>query len=332
MRQFITTMGEILIDFLPIEEQEATVGFRMHPGGSPFNTAVGVARLGQPAAFVTRLASDFFGRYLHTYLQSQNISTRFLVRDTQALTTLAFVAMEDGEPVYTFYDQGAADTLLTSEDIAAACFAETRMLHFGSISLLRGTTPHAVQSTVERLRGHALLSFDPNLRPTLVRDETTYRQQIGYLASLSDIVKISAADLAWLEPTGSAEQAAAALLRQGAAVVVVTLGGAGVLAMRLAPGAATLQYWQIPAFVVDVVDTIGAGDTFSAGLLVALAEQGIDSRDSLLHASYGAFAHTLRFAAAVSAITCTRAGANPPYRGEVEHFLRTQPHTDKTYL
>jgi fructokinase len=319
MRNLITSMGEILVDFIPIEEQGETAGFRIYPGGSPFNVAVTLARLGQPAAFLSNLSRDFFGRYLHTYLEQQGVSTRLLLHDDQALSTLAFVAMEAGEPVYSFYDQGAADTRITVDELPDACFSDTQIFHFGSISLLRGSTPVAVLAAVERLKGKALLSFDPNLRPGLVRDAQSYRAIIQRLIELSDIVKVSTVDLAWLAPGQSPEQAASALLSSGPALVVVTRGGAGVLALR---AATPPQQWQMPAFAVEVADTVGAGDSFSGGLLAALAERGVNTRAALLRLEAAELVQSLRFAAAVSALTCTRSGANPPHHAEVAQFLQ----------
>lgn len=322
MRHWLTCMGEVLVDFLPIEEQGTTVGFRMHPGGAPCNVAVGLARLGQPAAFLSKIATDFFGRYLQSYLELEGVSTRFLLHDTGALSTLAFVATESGEPVYTFYGDDTADTRLTADELPVACFRETRMLHFGSISLLRGTTPEAALMAVKRLSGHALTSFDPNLRPGLVHDERAYRDLIAQLVPLSDLVKVSAFDLAWLAPGQELEQAAADVLAQGAALVVVTRGSEGVLAMR-ATSQGTLQRWVVPAFSITVADTVGAGDAFSAGLLTALAEREIDSRTALIQLGAEDMTEILQFAAAVSSITCTRRGANPPTRAEVDVFLHT---------
>ncbi len=322
MRQLITSMGEILIDFIPIEEHGTTVGFRFYPGGSPFNVAVTLARLEQPTAFLSKLADDFFGRYLRGYLEQQHIATHLLQQDAQAATTLAFVTVEAGEALYTFYDAGAADTLLSVEELPAACFEETRILHFGSISLLRGTTPAAVLATAERLKGQALLSFDPNLRSGMVRDEPSYRALIQRLVSLSDIIKLSAADMAWLAPEEPQEQVAADLLARGAAMVVVTQGSEGVFAFRAAAQGSALR-WRIPAFQVAVADTVGAGDAFSGGLLAALAERGVDSRAALMQLDPDELEQSLRFASAVSALTCTRPGANPPYRAEVEQFLES---------
>lgn len=322
MSNLLTCIGEILIDFLPIETNGTTTGFSMHPGGGPFNVAVGLARQGQSVAFASKVAHDYFGRYLRGYVQAQGIDTRFLLTADDALSTLAFVTIEAGEPVFTFYGEGSADTQLQQEEIPPALFAETRILHFGGISLLRGTTPATVLAVVEQLKGQALLSFDPNMRPKLIRDEGSYRTLLQRCFRLADLVKISAADIAWFAPGQSVEAVAADLIEQGAALVVVTQGGAGVLALR-ADAAGGPQRWHVPPFQVPVVDTVGAGDAFSAGLLTALAERGIMSRADLLRLPGAEVIAALRFAAAVAAITCTRAGANPPTHAEVEQFLKS---------
>lgn len=314
MSHLITCMGEVLVDFLPIEEGGRAVGFRMHAGGSPFNVAVGLARLGQPVAFASKVSTDLFGRYLREHIEAEGISMRFLLA-SQAPSTLAFVAIEEGEPAYAFYDEGAAHTLLSMEEVPIELFEETTILHFGSISLLRGITPATVLQTARRLKGRALLSFDPNLRPGLVRDPSAYRALLDKLFSLADIVKVSAADLAWLAPGQSIEQAAADLLARGPALVVVTQGGEGVLALRQGSRIA------VPGFSVEVEDTVGAGDAFSAGLLAALAERGVASRSALEEMAAEALESALTFGAAVAAMTCTRQGADPPRRGQVARFL-----------
>jgi fructokinase len=227
--------------------------------------------------------------------------------------------MEGGEPDYAFYNEGAAGTLLTPQEVPPALFEETGILHFGSISLLSGTTPGAVLSAVERVKGRALVSFDPNLRPGLVRDEDGYRDLLDRLCGLADVIKLSANDLRWLAPRSTAEQAANSLLEYGPALVAITRGGDGVLALR------GNDRWELPSFDVRVVDTVGAGDAFSAGLLAGLAGRGIASRDELLGASSDDIEGALRFAAAVSAITVTRAGADPPYLHEVVRFSDVSP-------
>ncbi len=319
----LACIGEILVDFLPIERDGQTTGFSMHPGGAPFNVAVGLARLGQPAAFVSKVSSDFFGRYLRTYVQEQGVDTRFLLSSDTTASTLAFVSVEHGEPVFTFYGEGTADTLLQADEIPAAFFAETRLLHFGGISLLRGITPATILATVRRLKGHALLSFDPNMRPLLIRDEEGYRALLQQFFQLADLVKISAADIAWLSPGRPLEQVAHELLSMGAALVTVTRGGSGVLALRSrSPG--VVETWDVPTYTVAVTDTVGAGDAFSAGLLAALTERGALSREALLDLAADALEQSLHFASAVAALTCTRAGADPPRYAEVSQFLARQ--------
>ena len=321
MKTFITCMGECLIDFLPtnIHEGETNVAFRMHAAGSILNVAVGLARLGQTVAFAGKVADDYFGRYLRKYMEAEKIDRRFLVPTGGGQSTLAFVAMENGNPAFSFYGEGAADTLLTIDDTPEALFSETRVLHFGSISLLRGTTPEAILKTVERLKGKVLLSFDPNIRADLVRDEQRYRLLLRELITLADIIKLSDVDLAWLRAGQSSEQALQELLTQGPRLVVITQGARSVLGARV--GGTVVQ---VPTFAIDVVDTVGAGDAFCAGLVTQLVERGMTTREALQSVSEEELSEILRFAAGVAALNCRQAGANPPQRVEVESFLGAQ--------
>lgn len=320
MNYRITCIGEVLIDFLPIERDGLTTGFTMHPGGGPFNVAVGLARLAQPVAFAGKLGADFFGRHLCEYAASQGIDPRFLVTSPAAMSTLAFVAHEHGEPVFTFYGEGAADTMLEIDDLPPEFFDETRILHCGGISLLRGSTPNTVLAAVERLRGKALISLDPNIRELLIADEPGYRALLQRLFDLVDVVKLSTADGAWLSPGVSLEQIAADLLARGPALVVITRGSAGVQAVRADSG--TPLMLEAPAFPVEVADTVGAGDAFSAGLLAGLAERQVFSRSDLLTLPPDELTAVLRFAAATAALTCARPGADPPRREDVQALLR----------
>ncbi|MEO6207025.1 MAG: carbohydrate kinase [Candidatus Limnocylindrales bacterium] len=317
-KPLITCMGEILVDFLPVDEGGQTVGFRMHPGGSLLNVAVAVTRLGGRSALVTKTGTDFFGRYLRAYAQGEGIDTRWL-SETAAPSTLGFVTLTGGEPHFTFYGDGAADTRLTRDDLSDELIAETAILHVGSISLLRGSTPATVIAACERMRGRALLSLDPNLRPSLVLDEPAYRATLATLVGLVDVVKVSAADLAWLAPGRDVTDAAVELLDQGPALVAVTLGESGVLAVRrTADGVATMR---VPGFRVSVADTVGAGDSVDGGLLTKLAERGVTSRSALTRLGQDELAEILRFAVAVAALNCSRPGADPPRRADVDTYL-----------
>lgn len=317
MSKLITCIGECLIDFLPVAEGEVSLDygtdFRMYAGGSILNVAVALARLEQPAAFACKVADDYFGRYLRAYMQREHVETRFVIDAPGTHSTLAFVAMEGGHPAYSFYNEGAADTLLSVNDIPEALYTETGILHFGSNSLLHGTTPATVLKVVQRLKGKALLSFDPNIRPNLVGDEAKYRELLIKSFSMADIVKCSDADLAWIYPGRACEECLKELLMLGPALVVITQGARGAIAAHV--GGVSVH---MPAFTVQIVDTVGAGDAFCAGLLAQLYGR---TRSELETLSEESLRQILRFAASVSALNCIRAGANAPRRREVEDFL-----------
>jgi fructokinase len=306
----LACMGEMLIDFIPVTTAGQTSGFTMAPGGSPYNVAVGLSRLGARTAFVSKASTDYFGRFLTRHLSAHDVDTRFLSTDP-AFSTLAFVAYEDGEPNYSFYGEDMADTRLNSADIPQAFFDEVELLHIGSISLLRGATAETIIATAERLKGSALISVDPNIRPGLVRDRAAYIEILDRVFSAADIIKISAADLAWLMPGAPIAEAAKALQLFGAELVVVTRGGQGALALH---GKTAIV---APVFAVDVVDTVGAGDAFSSGLLAELARRDVLSSGALRGLDKHELGDALRFASATAALTCAKAGSQPPTRAEV---------------
>jgi fructokinase len=322
MQRRLTSLGEILFDFLPVETGGEVTGFTMHPGGGPYNVAVGLARLGQPTAFASKVGDDFFGRRLRRAVRAEGIDDRFLATGHGSPTTLAFVATEDGEPVFTFYGDGAADTQLTSADLPAAFYDETALLHFGGISLLRGSTPAAALAAAKGLRGKALISLDPNVRPAVITDAPAYQATLERAIDLCDLLKLSAADIEWLAPGTDILDYAAVLLEAGPAVITVTRGGSGVIALRRGPSG--VERIEAPGFRVQVADTVGAGDSFSAGFLAALAERGALSRLALEALPAAEIQAALRFGAAVAAINCTRVGADPPRRDEVDEFLAGQ--------
>lgn len=308
-----TAIGEILIDFTPIVEGGQTVGFRLHPGGSPFNVAVGLARLGARVEFAAKVSTDYFGRFLLSRLEDEGVGTRFLSR-SDALTTLAFVALESGDPVFSFYQDGTADTLLHPGDLLPE-IARCDVLHFGSISLLRDPTAMTITALIDRLRGGPLLSFDPNIRPGQIPDPPAFRQRIDRLLRAADLVKVSAADLRSIAPSRSVEDAARDLLAQGAVLVVVTLGADGCYALSRRVTV------RLPAPRVEVVDTVGSGDAFTAGLLSRLAAENLVTREALEAAGAPLVEAALRYALAAAALNSTRSGADPPRQEEVDRFM-----------
>lgn len=339
MSTLVTCMGESLIDFVPLNaagQGEGVFGpgggkpedqgevllkgamrtdFRMYPGGSIFNVAVGLARLGQHSAFAGKIAEDFFGHHLLRTLKTEGVDTRF-VTTAKAQSALAFVTVEEGEPAFSFYGEGTADTLLTADDVPETLYQETAILHVGSVSLLRGTTPATVLATVERLKGKALLSLDPNIRANLIHDEPKYRALFQHLIAFTDILKLSDADLAWLLPGASVEEALLHMCGLGPALVIVTQGEKGIVARS-----GSSHTIQVPTVPVCVIDTVGAGDAFCAGVLAWPADQAITARERVLALSEPELRAVLNFASAVAALNCAQAGANPPRRSEVEQFI-----------
>jgi fructokinase len=313
MTAVFASIGEVLIDFTPVVEEGRAVGFRMHLGGSPCNVAVALARLGAAVEFVAKASTDLFGNFMIDQLHREGVGVRWLTR-ARAPSTLAFVVLEGKEPSYAFYGAGAADTLLEPADLPAQVATST-VLHFGSISLLQNPTSRTIISLVEKLRGKVLLSFDPNIRPSLVRDEPAYRRTLDQMCEAADIVKLSATDARWWAPKRGLPELAANILSRGPALVVITQGADGAYARTARVEA------QAPAPAVRVVDTVGAGDAFTAALLFTLIEQRVTSRATVETIDGRGLQAALQVAAAAGALTCTRAGADPPRRDELDAFL-----------
>lgn len=307
----IVSCGEALIDFVPMTGSAGEAGYRPLPGGSPFNVAIAAARLGQPAGFLSRVSTDFFGDQLVATLQANAVDTGLVVRGEES-STLAFVALAPGEePRYAFFNTGAADRSLVAADVPDTMSDAIACLHFGSFSLAVEPAATTLAGLMARESGRRVISLDPNVRPTLVGERTAYVQRLEALVRLASIVKVSAADLDWLYPGEPAESVARRWLDTGPSVIAVTAGERGAFGLT---GSLRAEARGAP---VDVVDTVGAGDTFQAGLLVRLAELGRLSLEGLPALSEAELADALAFAGRAAAITCTRPGADPPRRGEL---------------
>jgi fructokinase len=228
-------------------------------------------------------------------------------------STVAIVHLEAGaEPVYAFHGDRTADRLLRVEDLPATLPAETNALHFGSISMVREPAASAFEALMRREKGRRVLSLDPNVRPSLVGERRAYVARLEGWVSLADVVKVSRADLAWLYPSTAPDTVAAAWLRRGPGIVVVTRGRDGACAL------AASGRVDIAGVTVPVWDTVGAGDAFTSGLLAWLQEAGWLDRTRLRAIPADALRRGLAFANRAAAITCTRAGAQPPTRAEMD--------------
>lgn len=304
----ILAAGEALIDLKPVQSGNNFL-LCPHPGGSPYNVALGIGRLGIPVAFLGRFSTDAFGKMLQGHLRQSRVDLRYAVRGPE-LTTLAVVTPGVQGESFSFYVHHTANTLLKPEDLPSE-LPQGAPLHLGSIALVLEPTATTLEALMRREAGRRLISLDPNVRPFLIHDKEAYKERLRGWLSRSDLVKVSQVDLDWLYPGWPIEQIAKEWLALGPALVVVTLGSTGAVAFTQA------QQVRVGAPRVTVVDTVGAGDAFMAALLVGLYRSGSISHQQLASLDQEQLSSLLSFAAKVAALTCVRSGADPPWQEEV---------------
>ncbi|MFT3800206.1 MAG: carbohydrate kinase [Burkholderiaceae bacterium] len=307
--------GEALMDVYVRESTATGLLLDARVGGSPFNVAVGLARLGQPVRLLSGLSRDAAGRRLMQALADEGVDTGLVVR-TAAPTTLGVVSVDaDGVPSYAFHNCGTADLALSPE-IVPPIPAEVRALQFGSYAMVIEPTGSTLQALAARQREHRLLAFDPNVRLNVEPDIGRWREVVDRMVRLAHLVKVSDEDLGLLDPGRSPEDVARAWLALGPEIVVVTRGATGSEAWT------RRTHVAVPSQPVDVVDTVGAGDTFQAALLTWLAEHDALSPQDLGSLGEDRIAAMLRFGARAASITCSRLGANLPRRHELMEAQR----------
>jgi fructokinase len=296
--------------------------FQGHVGGALLNGAVAAARLGEAVGYITQLSTDLFGERLLAHLQTNGIDTERVLRSA-APSSLAFVQRTAHTNRYAFYMQGTADTLWAPERLPQLG-ADTRWLHYGSNLLTREPSGQRVLDFVRAQRGAVLRVFDPNARPGLIEDLAAWRARCAECIGACELLKLSDEDAALLQPGQPLDDAARGWLRAGPVAVLVTRGG---------DGATLYRAGQAPLHVrpprVEVVDTIGAGDTFGASLSVGLLAQGVQDLPALASLPTEAWAAVLRFAATAAALNCAREGADPPTH-EAVLALQAQARIERT--
>ncbi|SDI98444.1 carbohydrate kinase family protein [Salipiger marinus] len=298
----ILCCGESLIDMLPRQTASGETAFAPVAGGAVFNTAIALGRLGAPAGYFGGLSTDLFGQILDGALSTSRVDAS-LARRSARPTTLAFVTLTNGQASYAFYDEMTAGRMLTEDDLPDLGDG-TEALFFGGISLVSEPGADAYAALCAR-SGDRVVMIDPNIRPSFITDERRYRARLGTMLRRADIVKISDEDMDWLGTTPDALHA------DGAALVLMTRGAAGVRAST------TETSFEVPAVRTEVVDTVGAGDTFNAGLLAGLSQAGLLTRAALRAATPEALRPAVELGARAAAITVSRAGANPPWDHEL---------------
>lgn len=299
-------VGEALVDLVG---QRGGRTFSALPGGSPANVALGLARLGVPVTLNTRLGRDSFGEMVRSHLEASGVRVDGGAGEG-AKTTLAIATLAAGIASYDFRIDWDVEALVPLP-------VETRCLHTGSLATVLPPGRANVVDLVEREheRGRVTVSYDPNVRPALLGDAARARPDIEHLVAMSDVVKVSDDDLRWLYPDRSDEEVAQDWLASGPALVVVTRGGAGAYAVS---AGLELRRAAVP---IDLVDTVGAGDSFTSGLLDGLHRAdlvGGARRDALATIDEATLGSVVDAAALIAAITCSRPGADPPTRAEVD--------------
>ncbi|MDR2740839.1 MAG: carbohydrate kinase [Treponema sp.] len=317
----ILACGEALIDMVPRTSPEGETLFLPCPGGSPYNTAIAIGRLGASVAFLGRLSTDFFGETLIDRLSQNKIHTGFIVR-SQETSTLAFVKLEKGrEPQYVFYTQGSADRSLTQADLPASLPPEARCILFGSISLTMEPVASSIEALIRREGGRGkdapVISLDPNVRPFMIPDTAAYVKRFEGWAACSTIVKVSEADFDFIYPGLGLEKSLEKVLSMGPRLAVATLGPGGALALLKREDGTTLRV-TAPVVKVPVVDTIGAGDAFHGAFLAWLELRGLMSRQAIGALAEGDLYNALFFANKAASLVCSRQGAEPPTLAETE--------------
>jgi fructokinase len=306
----LLSCGDALIDFVPAKTADGRDAMMPVVGGSCLNVAVAMARLGPPTGFVGGVSTDMFGGMIAAHLAASGVDMRYVTRSASE-TTLAFVRLVNGEAHYAFYDETTAARLWTHQP-GQIPFPAIDALHVGSTTLINEPSSTATLDMVAAAKGLTTLAFDPNCRPSLVRDRAAYAARMAEFASLADIIRMSDVDFEFLFGDADPDERAERYLAGGARLVVLTRGGDGVTAWHGDAGRVT-----VAAPKIEVVDTIGAGDTFQAALLVALKEAGRLDVDALAEITADELEAALAFGVTAAAVTCSREGANPPWRSEM---------------
>ena len=305
----IVCCGEALIDFLPRKSAEGDAVYQPFCGGSVYNTAIALGRLGIGTGFFSGLSSDFFGDMLRDGLKASHVDLAY-VKTWDKPSTLAFVKLTAGHARYSFFDDNSACRMLTKKDLPKLA-AKVQALHFGSISLIPEPGGSALEALMKREAKARVISLDPNIRASLIKDRRAHLTRLQRMIAMADIVKISDEDVAWMTGKSEFAKTAKKWLRAGAKIVVVTRGGEGVEAYT--SGFAIHQL----AVKVTVADTVGAGDTFTAGLLCALTKTKLLSKEKLAAITEAQLDAALAFAAKAAAVTVSRPGADPPWAHEL---------------
>lgn len=308
--------GENLIDLVNSSVQGGLPAYTAYPGGSPYNVAMAAALQGVATAYLTPISTDSLGDLLAGRLEECGVHLTGGRSDKP--TSLAVVSLQDGMPSYGFYRNDTAERQVTIRFLDAAMPKDVILFHVGSLGLIEGEDATAWEDKfVDWHRSGRLTSLDPNVRPSLISDADGYRRRICSMMGSTDILKLSDEDLLWLYPGHDFEAACLACFADSkAALTVITKGADGVVTNS---GAQTIV---LPAFPArKFVDTVGAGDTFMASLLVWMLEQGVTRRKDFENLTQNQLENALKRAAIAAALNCEKQGCQPPGGKDIERLI-----------
>jgi fructokinase len=310
---FVAVIGEAVADAFPVPANGALgLDLRVLPGGSPANTAVTLARLETPVAFAGRSSGDAFGRLTRDHLAENGVDLRYVIAAAEPASLAVVSVRDDGSAAYSFHVAGTSDWAWSADELPAVLPDDVDAVHTGSLGLAMPPGGRVLEAWLEAQHGRHTISVDPNVRPALVGPRDEYRNRLESWVRFSGIVKVSVEDLAWVYPGENAADVVRRWVATGGPVfVAVTLGRDGAL------GYIGDDEIRQPAAPADVADTVGAGDSFMAALVAGLARNGRLNPVGLAQLTAPELNQALEFASAVAAITCSRPGADPPYRHEL---------------
>ncbi len=306
----ILCCGEALIDFLPRKGADGAFVYQPFNGGSIYNTAIALGRLDVATGFLGGLSTDFFGDSLADGLKASKVNLRYAVRK-DLHTTLAFVKLIDGHARYSFVEEASAARNFTKKDLPKLA-KSVEALHFGSISLIPEPCGGAYEALLKRECKMRVICIDPNIRASLVYEKKKHMIRLHDMMTNADIIKISDEDILWMTKGKDFAKFAKTWLKRGAKIVAITKGGEG---SEIYTSGFSFKM-NVPP--VKVVDTVGAGDTFTAGLLAYLSKQKFLIKQKLADIDEASLRAAVAFAMKAAAITVSRAGADPPWSKEMK--------------
>lgn len=305
----IVCCGEALIDMIPATSDNNEAAYIPKVGGAVFNTSMALGRLGADVAFLGSISEDVFGTMILDELKNSNVDTSLCMK-TSYNTTISFVTIKDSIVTYVFMDENSSNKNIDLKNVAPLK-SEVNTLYIGGISLMVEPCGNEIELFINKESSNKVVFFDPNIRPSFISDKDIYITRFKNILSQTDIIKVSDEDLEWLCPNKTFEEVSNEWLNIGVNIIILTKGSEGAMVKT--------KNHEVSSSIkkVEVVDTVGAGDTFNAGFLSSLIKNKNFSKNNISYIESESLLESLKIANAAASISVSRAGANPPYLKEI---------------